>query len=222
MNAAEKMSRRDELEALLPFYLNGTLEGPDLVAVEDWLATDPAAGVALAEAETELFGSSAANDAIRPPTDALARFTKALDAEAGPVRAPAAPSLLTRAWTAFMGVPIGVAWAAAAALLALIVVQAVTGPERQGGGIEIAGSEDDLTKMPFALVKFKADARMADVTAFLSQNRLVVISGPNGDGVFRLGIPAETAADYDRLFGLIAAQPFAEAVLQGRKPANDG
>ena len=28
MSTPENMSRRDELEALLPFYLNGTLDGP--------------------------------------------------------------------------------------------------------------------------------------------------------------------------------------------------
>lgn len=218
MSAAEKMSHRDEMETLLPFYLNGTLEGTDLAAVENWLATDPAAGSALAEAEAELFGTSVANDAIRPPADALSRFTRSLDAAAGPVRAEK-PSLLARAWNAFMGVPVGVAWAAAAALLALVMVQAITSPERQGGEIEIAGSEDDLAAMPFALVKFKADARMADVAAFLAGNKVAIIGGPNGDGLFRLGIPAETVADYDRLLGLIAAQPFAETVLQGRKPA---
>ncbi|TIN85850.1 MAG: anti-sigma factor, partial [Mesorhizobium sp.] len=43
MSAAEKMSRRDEMETLLPFYLNGSLEGSDLEAVEEWLASDPAA-----------------------------------------------------------------------------------------------------------------------------------------------------------------------------------
>ena len=36
-----KMSSRDELEALLPFYLNGTLDEVDLASVDEWLATDP-------------------------------------------------------------------------------------------------------------------------------------------------------------------------------------
>ena len=85
MSAAEKMSRRDEMETLLPFYLNGSLEGSDLEAVEEWLATDPAAMAALGEAEAEFSGTAAANEAIRPPADALSRFAKALDAEAGPV-----------------------------------------------------------------------------------------------------------------------------------------
>jgi len=51
MSAAEKMSRRDEMETLLPFYLNGSLEGSELEAIEEWLASDPAALAALGEAE---------------------------------------------------------------------------------------------------------------------------------------------------------------------------
>ena len=40
--------------------------------------------------------------------------------------------------------------------------------------------------------------------------------------VFRIALPAKTVADYDRLVGLIAAQPFAESVIPGRKPADGG
>ncbi|TIM63280.1 MAG: hypothetical protein E5Y58_29525 [Mesorhizobium sp.] len=46
--------------------------------------------------------------------------------------------------------------------------------------------------------------------------------GPTAEGVFRLGIPAATAADYEKVLGLIAAQPFAEAVVEGRKPVDGG
>jgi anti-sigma factor RsiW len=59
MSAAEKMSRRDEMETLLPFYLNGSLEGAELEAVEEWLASDPAAMAALGEAEAEFSGTAA-------------------------------------------------------------------------------------------------------------------------------------------------------------------
>lgn len=212
------MSRRDELEALLPFYLTGTLEGADLAAVEDWLANDPAAAPALEEAEAELAGTSAANAAIRPPADALSRFAKALEAEAGPQRA-SSPSLFARIWTGFWAIPASVAWAAAAAAVALVLVQTVMEP---GGRepVEIAGAEE--ARLPFALVTFKTDARLADVTAFLAAEGAVIVSGPAAGGVFKIGIPAETAADYDRLVGLIAAQPFAETVLPGRKPDNGG
>ncbi|TPN90496.1 anti-sigma factor [Mesorhizobium sp. B1-1-5] len=221
MSAAEKMSRRDEMETLLPFYLNGSLEGAELEAVEEWLATDPAAMNALGEAEAEFSGTAAANEAIRPPADAFSRFSKALDAEAGPVRTPG-QSWLARVFGRVTAMPAGVAWAAAAALLALVIVQAFEQPGGKGTDFEVAGAQDDLAKLPFALVKFKPDAKMADIAAFLGQNGLKIAGGPTADGVFHLTIPANTAADYDKLVGLIAAQPFAEAVVQGRKPADGG
>lgn len=215
-----EMSRRDELEALLPFYLNGTLEGEELEAVEAWLAAEPAALAALGEAEAEFSGANAANEAIRPPADALSRFSRLLDAEAAPRRAAASPSWLARVWGRLAALPAGVAWAAAAALLALVMVQAVTAPNRRGSGYEVAGAQGEAVQSPFLLVKFKPEAKMADIAAFLTANGLKLAGGPNGDGVFRVALPAGTvAADYDRLLGLIAAQPFADAVLQGRKPA---
>jgi hypothetical protein len=222
MSAAEKMSRRDEMETLLPFYLNGSLEGSDLEAVEEWLASDPTALAALGEAEAEFSGTTAANEAIRPPADALSRFAKALDVEAGPARAPASSSWLAQAWGRFMAVPAGVAWAAAAVLLALIMVQSLVNPGGKGGNFEVAGTEDDLAKMPFALVKFKPDAKMSDIAGFLGGNGLKIIGGPTADGVFRLGIPAANAADYTKQIGLIAAQPFTDTVIEGRKPVDGG
>ena len=221
MSAAEKMSRRDEMETLLPFYLNGSLEGAELEAVEEWLASDPAALAALGEAEAEFSGTAAANEAIRPPADALSRFTKALDAEA-PARAPAGQSWLTKVLGRLTAMPAGVAWAAAAALLALVLVQSFEHPGGKGNDFEVAGAEDDLAKLPFALVKFKPDAKMSDITAFLGQNGLKIASGPTADGVFHLTIPANSAADYDKLIGLVAAQPFADTVIQGRKPVDGG
>ncbi|QPC94973.1 anti-sigma factor [Mesorhizobium sp. INR15] len=222
MSGSEKMSRRDEMETLLPFYLNGSLEGADLEAVEQWLASDPAAMAALGGAEAEFSGTMAANEAIRPPADALSRFAKALDAKAGPVRAKAGPSWLSQVLGRFMAVPAGVAWATAAVLLALIMVQSFVQPGGKGNDFEVAGAEDDLAKMPFALVKFKPDAKMSEISAFLGDNKLKIIGGPTADGVFKLGIPAATLADYNRLRGLIAAQPFSETVIEGRKPADGG
>ena len=160
------MSRRDELEALLPFYLNGTLDGADLAAVEEWLATDPAALPALEEAEAEFSGTAAANEAIRPPADALSRFSKALDAEAGPARARQ-PSALARLWDRLHGDPgrrrLG---GGRRVPLALVLVQSVMEPGGRGGPVEIAGTGEQAN-MPFALVTFKPDARIADVSAFL-------------------------------------------------------
>lgn len=214
----EPVSRRDELEALLPFYLNGTLDGEDLAAVENWLASDPEAMASLGEVEAEFSGTAAANQAIRPPADALSRFSRALDAEAG--RPRSMPSVFSRLWAGFMAIPASVAWAAATAAVVLVLVQAVMEPGGRGGPVEIAGTEG--ADMPYALVTFRPDARIADISAMLSGQGAVILSGPAAGGVFKIGIPAGTAADYDRIVGLIAAQPFAETVMAGRKPANGG
>lgn len=222
MSAEENMSRRDELEALLPFYLNGTLEGDDLEAVEEWLATDPAAAVALAEADAEFAGAAAANEALRPPADALSRFSKALETEAGPARARAGRSWLANTWERIAGLPAGLAWATAAGAVLLLIAQAALDTGRQGGHFEIAGEEGGVGMMPFAFIKFRPDAEMADISAFFVENGAVIAGGPTAGGVFRIAIPAKTSADYDRLVGLIAAQPFAETVSEGRKPTSGG
>jgi len=219
-NADQAMSRRDELEAMLPFYLNGTLDGADLAAVEEWLATDPQAIVALEEADAEFSATSASNEAIRPPLDALGRFSGALDAEAGPARTVSGPSSLARLWDRFMAIPAGVAWATAAVAMALVLVQALVEPGGRGGPVEIAGTEQG--DLPFALVVFKPQATLADVSTFLSDQGATIVSGPAPGGIFKIGIPAKTDADYDRIVGLIAAQPFADSVTTGRRPENGG
>jgi anti-sigma-K factor RskA len=222
MSDEQRMSRRDELEALLPFYLNGTLEGAELAEVEDWLASDPAAMAALEEAERERAETSAANEAIRPPSDALSRFARALEAEAGPMRARASPSWLVAAWRHFVGLPAGLAWATAAVALLLLVGQAAYRLSHEKGVVEIAGTDSELAKLPFALVVFKPEAKMADIAAFLDQNHAVIIAGPLPGGIFKIGLRARTIADYDKLFGLIAAQPFVESAIAGKKPVADG
>jgi anti-sigma-K factor RskA len=215
----EIMSRRDGQEAMLPFYLNGTLSGEDLRAVEAWLEGDADAAAALAEAELEFSETGAANEAIRPPADALSRFSAALEREAGPTRAKAGQSRLASLWRGFMRLPTGLAWAAAAAAIALVLLQAGSGSVLDRGEYDVAGSEDNLSNGPFALVMFRPDAGMADVSAFLSGNGAAIIGGPTAGGVFRVAIPAGTAADYDRILGLIGAQPFTQNVTPGRKPA---
>lgn len=214
------MSHRDAMEALLPFYLNGTLDGADLAAVEAWLANDPAGAKALEEAEAELFGATAANEALRPPADALGRFSKALDQEAGPARAAGSASVFAGLWQRIAGLPSGLAWATAAAAIALVLVQAVVDDGRRGTGYEIAGEENDLRALPFALVVFKPDAAMAEISAFLDANDAVIAGGPTAGGVFRIALPVKTVADYDRVLALIAAAPFAQSVTAGRKPTD--
>ena len=157
MSEEDRMSRRDEIEALLPFYLNGTLSGADLAAGRGMAArTTRRRFAAIEEAERELSATTAANEAIRPPADALSRFSKALEREAGPVRGAGAPSWLETTWQRLVGIPVAFAWATAAVAVVVLLAQAALDMNVDKGGIEIAGSDEDLAKMPFVLVIFKA------------------------------------------------------------------
>lgn len=219
MTAERDMTARDDIEALLPFYLNGVLEGDDLMAVETWLADDPAAMEALAEAEAELLATQNANEAIKPPADALARFSRSLEREVGST-VPSRTSWFARAWNRLTQLPAGLAWATAVAALAIVLAQAIQGTGQRGDHFDIAGADNDTAKMPFALVVFKADARMADINALLGETKATIAGGPTPDGVYRVIIRTETVAEYDRILGLIAAAPVAQSVISGRKPAN--
>ncbi|MBA3449542.1 MAG: anti-sigma factor, partial [Pseudaminobacter sp.] len=114
------------------------------------------------------------------------------------------------------------AWATAAVAIAFVLVQATIDAGRPGGDFEIAGEEGGVGMMPFAFVTFKPEASIAQIAAFLSENGAVISGGPTAGGVFRIALPARTASDYERLTGLVAAQPFVEKVSEGRKPANGG
>ena len=142
-----------------------------------------------------------------------------LEAEAGPQRR-AARTPLARLWRGFLRVPSSVAWGAAAMAMVLLLVQAVLQPVGPGGDFELAGTGTPDT--PFVLVVFTPEARVAEVAAFLADNGASLIAGPAAGGVFKVAVTAGTAADYDRIVGLIAAQPFAESVVPGRKPADGG
>ncbi|MFZ1774125.1 MAG: anti-sigma factor [Rhizobiaceae bacterium] len=206
---------RDAMEALLPFYLNGTLDGADLEAVEAWLASDPNAMAALGHAEAELEADRAANEALRPPADALARFSKALDKEARPAFAPASfmSSLASRLFSA----PPALAWAAAAALLAVVIAQAVMTRPGAGPEFEVAGADGPSVKADL-LVAFKPAATAEAIAALLAQSGATIIDGPKPGGFFRLAIPAENTADYDRIVKQITDAPEIASMLPGKKP----
>lgn len=213
MIAEPEMTKRDEMESLLPFYLNGTLEGDDLARIERWLAEDPAAIAALEAAETEFAADAAANEAVRPRADALSRFSAALEREAAP---RAASSALTDAFARLVRAPAWLAWAAAAAMLALVAVQAVTiaglddGPQVAGVG--------EGADAPFALIAFKSDAPISAVAAILSETGATIVDGPKPGGFYRIAIPAADRAGYDAIVKRIAYSGLVDGMMPGRTP----
>ncbi|EKF17965.1 hypothetical protein [Nitratireductor pacificus] len=211
-------NRRDRLEALLPFFLNGTLAGSELREVEEWLASDPDAMASLAEAEAEYSAALGVNEAIRPPADALARFSESLDREAGKERAPAL-SLSERLARFLPSMPIQAAWVAAGLALAILVGQTVWINMNGTEQYSVAGSERE--NAPFAFVTFRADASMAEVSALLGASGLEIDAGPLPGGHYRVLVPAKTVAQYDGIVAGLEKAGIVETVMTGRKPADE-
>jgi anti-sigma-K factor RskA len=215
MSKEANMTRRDQVETLLPFYLNGTLSGSDLAMVEDWLANDPNAEAALAGAESELAFVTSDNEALRPNPNAFKRFSDALEKEAGPAVSPV--SRLSAWLRGTFAIPAPLVWASAAAMLALIVVSAGNLGRPRQNDIEIAGSgaADNAT---FVLVTFKPDAKLSDIAALLKGSGAQMADGPSASGAFKIIVSAATIADYDAVTAALSKSPLVGTLIPGRKP----
>jgi anti-sigma-K factor RskA len=215
MSEDANMTRRDEIETLLPFYLNGTLSGADLALVEDWLANDPNADAALAEAEGELAFVTEDNEALRPHPNAFKRFSDALEKEAGPAVSPV--SRLSAWLRGTFAIPAPLVWASAAAMLALVAVTAGNLGHSPQNDIEVAGSGETDTAA-FVLVIFKPEAKLSDIAALLKASGAQMADGPSAAGAFKIKVSAATIADYDADSAALAKSPLVEKLIPGRKP----
>jgi anti-sigma-K factor RskA len=215
MSEDDKMTRRDEIETLLPFYLNGTLSGADLALVEDWLANDPNADAALLAAEDELSMTVSDNEALRPHPNAFKRFSEALEKETGPAVSPI--SRLSAWFGRTFAVPAPLVWASAAAMLALAVVTAGNFGRPPQNDIEVAGS-GAAHSAAFVLVTFKPDAKLADIAALLKASGAQIAEGPSPAGAFKITVSAATAAEYDAVSAALKKSPLVETLIPGRKP----
>lgn len=218
MSGPVEMSERDELEALLPFYLNGTLQGDDLARVEAWLRDDPAAMAALAEAEAEQDATVLANEETAPPADALRRFSRSLEAETGSTPATGGSSWLTWLLERIVGAPPALAWGVAAALLAVVVVQATVPAGPGGQPFTEAGIEHGSERGARLLVTFAPEAGMADISALLAEADASIVAGPRPGGIYEIALADEDEAAFERLAALLDASTLVSRVVEGRRP----
>lgn len=218
MSDPMEMTPRDEIEALLPFYLNGTLDGAELARVEAWLETNPGAQSALAALEDEYSASVSANEAIELPNDALGQFGKALEAEAGPAGGGSAVSVLASLWEKLMGAPPALAWGTAVAALALLIVQAVLPVGQPISSFTEAGIETQVKASPYVLVVFAPGSDIADITSLLTETGASLGDGPKPGGIYQVNLPVKDLDAYDALSAKLAAAPIVVQVISGKKP----
>lgn len=223
MSETAGKKRRDRLEAMLPFFRDGTLSGAELREVEEWLASDAEARALLrdSDAGTGAEGASAADAARTTDAEGAASEAASADAAARFARALAGGTNTRRRRRAAFrdrlpALPIQAAWAAAALALAVLVGQTVwiglgERPNRIAAG---AASEQG----PFAFVLFAETAAMTDISAALEDLNLTISAGPLADGHYRVSVPVGTAAAYRARLAALEETGLAASVVAGAPP----
>ena len=190
MTDAQSLSERDEIEALLPWYVSGKLDAKIRARVERYIEDHPDVRAHLALVREESDATVAANEAIPAPgREALDRLRVS---NAAPRRQPLLAQISERLANWISGLaPPQLALAAAAAALLVMVQAAAIGAlvlERAGaptyqtaGGDEIAGDHIEL------LVGFSDTATIGEISALLKELDAVA-NGPKA-GLYRLRLP---------------------------------
>ena len=184
---------RDDIEALLPFYANGTLEGADRAAVEAALETDAELRADLAALQA-IRQTMQAEEVASPGDFGLARLMRDVEAETPVIAPPAAandnvvPVTRLRLWQT-----------AAAVILAVgLGVNLLPGPgDAPETGRSIATDEAPTTEEGFSLasggapdftIAFAPDAREAEIRALLLQAGVEITQGPSALGLYGLSL----------------------------------
>ncbi len=199
----------EELELLLPWYVNGTLEAAERAALDDHLAGCARCRAELAREEGLAATLRATEDVAPAPHPAqLARLMGRLDGEPRAERLPRLAAL----WA---GTPRPVRWAVAAQALLVLALAAVTGwraggadPARETAAVQTPAAEfrtlsDTAPEAPAAApagavrlrVLFAEETSARAVRAILLCVGGRIVDGPSPLGVYTVEVPAGPAAD---------------------------
>lgn len=191
----DELSERDEIEALLPWYVSGKLDAHARARVERYVKTHPEAKAQLALAREESDATITANEAIPAPgPQALDRLRASIAAAPRRQSLGAAFGDLANRfsdWIAGLAPPQLALAAAVAALLVMLQAAAIGALvlERAGAPTyQTAGGEQTAGESIELLVGFSDTATIGEVAALLKRLDAVVVDGPRA-GLYRLRLP---------------------------------
>jgi len=164
---------RQELEALLPFYVNGTLASEERARLEAALREDAKLrdqARTLEELRTTMHDTDYGQS---PGEFGLARLMRDID------RAEAASTSVGTARRHAL-LPWGLAVAASAALLAVSL--GWVGTDQTAPYLQASGDADGS----YLTVAFQPDASQSEVSNLLLEQGLVIVDGPSALGLYRL------------------------------------
>jgi hypothetical protein len=192
MNAMSKEApERQDIEALLPWHAAGTLNRRDAQRVEQALAADRELRQQYELVREELAETIRLNESLGAPSArAMEKLFSAINAE--PARKPVSLGLgarLSEFVASFS--PRTLAYAGIAGAIA-IVLQAgiITGVlvQDRGADYQTVSAPSATATVPHAVVQFAPQAAAGDITRFLEANRLTVVEGPVGGGIYKVRV----------------------------------
>lgn len=209
----QPLGEREELDALMPWFVAGTLSPKDRARVEAALAADPSLQASLSAAEAEFEAVLADNDARAVPGhDAIDKLMARIDKAGPPVGRGVAATVAERLGRFLQGLTPKTLALAGAGLAAVALVEAgflshaliaptedpyhtASGP---GGPVQGEGA--------FVLVQFVDTATSGAIASYLRDLDAQIVAGPAAGGLYRLRIAPKplSAAEYNAKIAALA------------------
>jgi anti-sigma-K factor RskA len=191
----DKLNERDEIEALLPWYVTGSLDARERARVDRYVREHPEVQAHLVLAREESDATIASNQTIAAPgPQTLDRLRASVAAAPRRQSLGAAFGNLANRfsdWIAGLAPPQLALAAAVAALLVMLQAAAIGALvlERAGAPTyQTAGGEQSTVESIELLVGFADTATMGDIAVLLKRLDAVVVDGPRA-GLYRLRLP---------------------------------
>ena len=199
---AKPLTEAEEIEAMLPWLVAGTLSRAETARVTRYLETHPEAAAHVALARDEREAAISGNEAIAAPSTANLDRLMASVANTSQPRSIAVPSPAS-IWESIAGFvsslsPKTLGMAATAAALVLVVQAATIGTlinSNSSGGYQTAsgGPASATTEGVQALVSLQPGVTATVLTAALSELKAAIVDGPKAGGVYRVRIVGDKA-----------------------------
>jgi len=185
---------KDEIEKLLPWHAVDALSRAEARQVQEALADDPELARHFEMVRDEYGENVLLNESLGAPSGQAAQnlFAK-INAE--PVRKKPLSLQLGARFSDFLAsfAPRTLAWSAGAAALAIVLQAGVIGGFliKTGGtaGFETASAPSGDTGT-VVLMRFAPQASASDITQFLDEDKLQIVTGPMPGGIYRIRISA--------------------------------
>ncbi|MEZ5842836.1 MAG: hypothetical protein R3D27_03790 [Hyphomicrobiaceae bacterium] len=206
VNGNELLSEREEIEALLPWYVVGTLTEGEARRVEKYIARHPDMERQLGLVREEMAETAAANEALpSAPAGALGRLMEQVRAQPQSAGATAARGLWTGLASLFSApTASAVRWATVAAatviLAQAVAIGLIVGNEPSAGYETASGrsAAPAAVKGTRLLVQFKPAAGAGVIAEMLAGLGAEIVGGPKPGGAFIIRISEKPLAENEK------------------------